>query len=157
MIQYAKRKSQIQYIVIHHSLTKDGQVVDWNAIRKYHIESNGWIDIGYHYGIELAGKEYQIQIGRPEWAQGAHCKEAGMNNKSLGICVVGDYDLAPPPKEAMDLLVILVSDLCAKYHLSEQRIVTHNQYAPYKTCPGTQFPMDDLRARVKKRLEGVKC
>jgi N-acetylmuramoyl-L-alanine amidase len=153
MPEYTKRKDRVQYIVIHHSLTKDGLVVDWNAIRNYHIKTNGWIDIGYHYGIENVNGEYLIQLGRPDWAQGAHCKEQGMNNKGIGVCVVGNYDLGPPPKEAMDLLVILVSDLCAKYRLSESRIVTHNQYAPYKSCPGNKFPMDELQARVKARLE----
>jgi N-acetylmuramoyl-L-alanine amidase len=156
MTEYARRKIPTQYIIIHHSLTEDGKEVDWNAIRKYHIEHNGWIDIGYHYGIEQVGNEYQIQIGRPEWAIGAHTLEQGMNGKSIGICVVGNYDLAPPPEAAMELLVILVADLCAKYRLSEQRIVPHNLYAPYKSCPGTKFPMDELRQKVKKRLEGAK-
>jgi N-acetyl-anhydromuramyl-L-alanine amidase AmpD len=146
----------IQYLVIHHSLTKDGKVVDWDAIRRYHMTDPGhkWVDIGYHYGVELVGNEYVIKVGRPEWAVGAQCKEEGMNNKSLGICVVGNYDLGAPPEEAMEQLVILCGNLCSKYKLPVSSIVTHHQFAGYKTCPGTKFPMDELRRRVAERLKG---
>ena len=68
-----------QYIVIHHSLTKDGTVVDWEAIRRYHKETNGWSDIGYHYGIERVGGGLSLQVGRPESQPGAHTKEMHMN------------------------------------------------------------------------------
>ena len=54
-----------QYIVIHHSLTKDGTVADWEAIRRYHKEINGWSDIGYHYGIERVGMFVLPRVGRP--------------------------------------------------------------------------------------------
>ena len=76
-----------QYFCIHHSLTKDGTVVDWDAIRRYHKETNGWTDIGYHYGIERVGGGLSLQIGRPESQPGAHTKEMHMNLKSIGICV----------------------------------------------------------------------
>lgn len=75
-------------LIIHHSLTKDGQVADWGAIRKYHMEVNGWDDIGYHWGIERVGNGVVLQTGRPETMVGAHTK--GMNDQSIGICVVGE-------------------------------------------------------------------
>ncbi len=53
-----------QYIVIHHSLTKDGIIADWEAIRKHHKNVNGWSDIGYHYGIERVGKNLLLVDGR---------------------------------------------------------------------------------------------
>ncbi len=97
-----------EYIVIHHSLTKDGIVADWEAIRKYHREVNGWSDIGYHYGIERVGRRILLQVGRPESEFGAHTKEMHMNSKSLGICVVGNFDQAPPGLEIMRFLAEIV-------------------------------------------------
>jgi N-acetylmuramoyl-L-alanine amidase len=141
---------KVKKLIIHHSLTKDGQVVDWTAIRKYHIETNGWVDIGYHIGVELVGDKYVIQKGREEYIIGAHT--LGMNDKSLGICVVGNYDLAEPPEAALNLLAELCADICRRYRLTSDDIETHHKYAAYKTCPGTQFPMDRLRAKVKQLL-----
>lgn len=139
---------KVTKLIIHHSLTKDGKVNDWAAIRRYHVEVNKWKDIGYHYGIELVGDEYVIQKGRAEWRVGAHV--LGMNSKSLGICVVGNYDLAEPPEAALNLLANLCARLCKKYKLKLADIETHHKYASYKTCPGTKFPMDKLRAKVRE-------
>lgn len=142
----------VQRIIIHHSLTKDGQVVDWKAIRKYHIEHNKWTDIGYHWGVELVDDKYIIQKGRSESIPGGHC--LGQNDKSIGICVVGNYDLEEPPGAALDLLARLCADICKRYKLTSEDIFTHNRFASYKTCPGKRFPMDKLKAKVKS-LMGV--
>jgi N-acetylmuramoyl-L-alanine amidase len=141
---------KVKKLIIHHSLTFDGKVVDWTAIRKYHIETNGWADIGYQYGIELVGDKYVVQKGRSEHTPGAHC--LGQNDKSIGICVVGNYDLVEPPEAALNLLAELCADICKRHGLTSGDIETHHKYAAYKTCPGTRFPMDRLRAKVKQLL-----
>jgi N-acetyl-anhydromuramyl-L-alanine amidase AmpD len=142
----------VKRLIIHHSLTKDGAVNDWDAIRRYHIETNGWRDIGYHYGIENVGGKIVLQKGRRESQPGAHTK--GMNEKSLGICVVGNYDLAEPSEAAMNVLANLCASLCKKYRLTENDIRTHHEYASYKTCPGSKFPMDKLREKVRAIMAG---
>jgi N-acetyl-anhydromuramyl-L-alanine amidase AmpD len=148
-----------EYILIHHSLTKDGKVVDWNAIFKYHTEELGWNDIGYHYGIERIGNKYAVLTGRPENVVGAHTKQNRMNYKSLGICVVGNYDNERPPEIVMDLLVDKCVELCLKYDIPSSHIKAHHDYASYKTCPGKMFPMSELIERVQNRLYklGVKA
>jgi N-acetylmuramoyl-L-alanine amidase len=141
---------KVKKLIIHHSLTFDGKVVDWTAIRKYHIETNGWADIGYQYGIELVGDKYVVQKGRSEHTPGAHC--LGQNDKSIGICVVGNYDLAEPANAALNLLAELCADICKRYGLTSNDIFPHNQFASYKTCPGKKFSMEKLKAKVKQLL-----
>lgn len=143
-----------EYIIIHHSLTKDGKVVDWNAIRHYHMNdpNHKYKDIGYHYGVEQIGEKWAILTGRAENEVGAHTKQNKMNFKSLGICFVGNFDTQRPPEEGLSLLEDLCVTLCRKYDLPYTRIDPHSKYANYKTCPGKMFPMAELRERVRKRL-----
>ncbi len=91
------------HIVIHHSLTADGQTVSWGAIERYHREQ-GWLDIGYHAGVELIEGTYYALLGRPEEQQAAACKEGGMNAFGLHVCCVGNYDLVAPPDAMLKIL-----------------------------------------------------
>ena len=151
-----------QYICVHHSLTKDGTVVDWDAIRRYHKEVNGWTDIGYHYGIERVGTGLAIQIGRPESQPGAHTKEMHMNLKSIGICVVGNFDLAPPGLEIMRFLADICRRKVAEYGIPFNAILGHREVGlmagfdwkkgQYKSCPGKHFNMDLLREMVGAQI-----
>ncbi len=152
-----------QYVVIHHSMTKDGTVADWEAIRRYHREVNGWSEIGYHYGIERVGKGLLLQVGRPESEPGAHTKEMHMNSKSLGICVVGNFDLAPPGLEILRFLADIVKRKIAEYGIPVQSVLGHREVGAmagfdwkkgqYKSCPGKYFPMDTLRAMLSGELK----
>ena len=57
---------KVDKIIIHHSAGPDSKIQNWGQIRRYHIDHNGWRDIGYHYGIELVGYDYEILLGRWE-------------------------------------------------------------------------------------------
>jgi N-acetylmuramoyl-L-alanine amidase len=144
-----------KYIIVHHSLTKDGNVVDWDAIRRYHVQECGWNDIGYHVGLELAHGILTVQYGRPLTVAGAHTKELGMNNKSIGICVVGNFDIAPPAPDLIRALVQTCRTYMAYYAIPPQNILGHREVGEmagfkwelgqYKSCPGDLFPMGAVR------------
>jgi N-acetylmuramoyl-L-alanine amidase len=138
-------------IIIHHSATELGKTCQFNAIKKYHIETNGWRDIAYHYLIDKHNVKYVLHTGRAESTSGAHTE--GRNGCSIGICLVGSYDKKEPEKEAIDMLAKLCADICKRYKISPDSIVAHHKYASYKTCPGTAFPMDRLRNMVKELLK----
>jgi len=131
------------YIIIHHSLTKDSETISWNAIRKYHIRTKGWRDIGYHFGVELIRNSYEILYGRSLLRAGAHT--TGMNINSIGICCVGDYDVIPPPERMYDKLAFLVKDLMEIFSIPVENVKGHSDYAE-KSCPGDSFDMDKLRS-----------
>ncbi len=131
--------------MLHHSLTEDGKTVSWQAIRKYHIEEKKWDDIGYHFGIELINDTYEILMGRPLDQEGAHC--IGMNERALGICLVGNFDLAPPPEKQWRAAIILVRGLSRLLNIPFTCVVAHRDYAP-KTCPGRNFDLEKFRREL---------
>lgn len=136
-------------IIIHHSLTEDGATVSWNAIRDYHVNVNGWADIAYHYGIELVGDRYDIFKGRMDNVAGAHC--IGYNDSSLGICLVGNFDLAPAPAAQVELARKLCRSLMSIYGIKVDGVLGHRETYTLrgvpveKTCPGSAFDMDAFR------------
>lgn len=133
------------HIMIHHSLTEDSNTVSWGAIRRYHMDVLKWHDIGYHFGVEKiqSGQHTSFEVlkGRDLFTEGAHCKEGHMNQRALGICVVGNFDLVTPDAAAIEKLMLLCGELMHLLHIPHERIVTHRDYAPYKSCPGQLFPM----------------
>jgi len=133
------------HIIIHHSLTEDGKTVSWDQIRWYHTQTNGWNDIGYNAGIELIGTRYEILIGRMLTKPGAHT--VGMNNSSIGICCVGNFDLAPPPPAQLDLLIRFTQSMMTIFNIPTGNVRRHADYAP-KSCPGKLFPWANFIGRL---------
>ncbi len=131
------------YIALHHSLTKDSGTVSWGAIRRYHL-SKKYSDIGYHYGIELARNQYEIMCGRMPSKRGAHCH--GLNNNSLGVCMVGNFTHNPPPPEQWTLTVKLVKYLREEFNIPLQNVVGHRDAQENRSCPGRMFDMGKFRA-----------
>lgn len=141
------------HIMIHHSLTQDSGTVSWAAIEKYHRETQGWKDIGYHAGIELvtdnpalSAYKYQALLGRPEEDQAAACVEALMNLRALHVCCVGNFDLEPPSDTLLEVLASrVVRPWLRRHSIPPENIVGHHDYASYKSCPGTKFDLGRLR------------
>ena len=146
-----------EYIICHHSLTKDSITVSGQAIRKYHIEILELDDIGYHFIIEFIGRNgrkakvlrqdhYEILTGRMLDKVGAHCR--GMNRKSIGICFVGNFDLYKPPHEMWMLGLKLVRSLMKVFNIPHKNVRGHHEFADYKTCPGLSFNMGKFRDQL---------
>lgn len=128
-------------IIIHHSFTKDGNTEDWKSIDAYH-RSLGWNMVGYHAGIEIVNGQLEYRIGRPLDMPGAHTK--GQNDFSIGICCVGNFDLAEPSAELYDKTVILCRAFMARFGIASHYVLPHWAFAD-KSCPGYQFNILKLR------------
>ncbi|MBW6503128.1 N-acetylmuramoyl-L-alanine amidase [bacterium] len=85
-----------------------------------------------------------------------------MNSKSLGICVVGNFDLAPPGLEVMRFLADIVRRKVAEYDIPVNAVLGHREVGAmagydwkkgqYKSCPGKYFRMDLLREMVGAQI-----
>ena len=138
------------HIIIHHSLTEDSKTVSWDAIRKYHIENQGWADIGYHFGIEMGPNgKYMIIGGRPLNRVGAHCKEEHMNSVGIGFCFVGNFDIITPPTPLLVEGGKYIKGLMDEFGIIPANVRGHRDYATYKSCPGNKFDMSIFRDMLK--------
>jgi N-acetyl-anhydromuramyl-L-alanine amidase AmpD len=126
------KPSSIKYLIVHHSATAR-DTTTFEAVKRYHV-SKGWGDIGYHYFITADGR---IQQGRAENVVGAQCQADGMNFKSLGICLTGNFDTETPTVEQLTSLVNLLRTLMTKYSIPKENVIGHGQVHGASTaCPG---------------------
>lgn len=124
---------KITEIIVHCSDTPAGRDDRAADIRHWHVDGNGWLDIGYHYVVCLDGS---VEAGRDTSIAGAHC--TGHNAQSIGVCYVGgrDANTGKPAdtrtEEQKRSLVLLLRYLRTKY--PDAKIYGHRDFAR-KACP----------------------
>ncbi|RSL30431.1 N-acetylmuramoyl-L-alanine amidase [Salibacterium salarium] len=132
--------SNIDQIVIHHSGTKTGSP---QAYARYHVETNNWPGIGYHYVIQPEGTIYKCHaITTVSWHTG------NQNTRSIGICLTGDFRQTIPPQKQYSAACELVNTLMESLNLGVKHLKGHRECDGHegKICPG--FSMADFRKQV---------
>lgn len=145
----------INKIIVHHSATPDQKVLDLAAIRRYHMSQRGWLDIGYHFCIENlktsgGGVETVAVVGRPLSIKGAHAR--GHNHDSIGICVIGNYNIDFVPEKHFEQAAKLCASLCIVFGLTANNVYGHRDFAS-TDCPGKLFDIERLRGRIYRLIE----
>lgn len=134
-----------EYIIIHHSATAQG---DAETFRRAHM-AKGWRDIGYHYVINNG--TYQpdglVEIGRTEYEEGAHA--INYNARSIGICLVGDFNKTKPTVAQMTSLETLVRDIMTRHKIPVEEVLGHGDVNE-TDCPGKNFDMKTFREELTK-------
>lgn len=75
---------EVDRVFLHCSASDQPAHDDISVIRKWHVEGNGWADVGYHYFIK---KDGTIQAGRP--LEHNPAAQAPHNRRTIAICVHG--------------------------------------------------------------------
>ena len=133
-----------QYIVLHHSASRDHVYEDFEAIRRGHL-ARGWRDIGYHAVVETGPEGPTVRFGRMPWDPGAHCP--GCNDRSIGVCTVGNYEETPFPEGLLAPLADLVRSYMTVFRIPVANVRPHRDFKA-TLCPGKFFPLDEIRERV---------
>lgn len=139
-----------RFIVVHHSATTNGDAAAFDRAHR----ARGWDELGYHFvvGNGSLSRDGQLEVGS-RWRKqkhGAHAKVRGhpeYNQLGVGICLVGNFNNAPPGEAQMQTLARLIRGLMTRYNIPKSRVLGHGMLAP-TDCPGKQFNFRDLYRRL---------
>lgn len=148
--------SAAQVMTVHHTATSNSTAQDYaatvRAIYSFHVQSNGWSDIGYQYLIDAGGVLYEgrgsghtslscqqndgngsdfaHEAGTDRVVTGAHA--LGYNSGNLGIALIGCFQkgggcsgATTPTTAAVDALVEHVAHLSARHGLDVDGTTTY--------------------------------
>lgn len=140
------------HIVIHHTATAKGNAHHIDAM---HHDRGFWNGLGYHFliGNGTDGKwDGQIEVG-PRWIKqmdGAHANKDGMNQRGIGISLVGNFSEDYVSDRELEALVHLVKTLQNYYHIPKENVIGHRDVPGKSTeCPGNNFPWLEFKSRLR--------
>ncbi|KAG5671295.1 hypothetical protein PVAND_001500 [Polypedilum vanderplanki] len=135
-----KFSGQIPFVIIHHSYrpavsfdsAECGKAM--RIMQDMHQLTNDWNDIGYSFAICGDGKIYQ---GRGYNVIGAHAPR--YNDKSIGICLIGDWRFELPPEQMLKATKDLIAYSLENGYLSPNYKVLGHRQVRATECPGQRL------------------
>ncbi|MFF1838329.1 N-acetylmuramoyl-L-alanine amidase [Streptomyces sp. NPDC058231] len=140
----------VKAVFVHHTAgTNDYSCTESPAIVRslyaYHVQSNGWKDIGYNFVVDKCGTVFEGRKGgvdRP--VLGAHTY--GFNRESAGISVIGTYTDAGASTAAITSVARIAAWKLGQYKVDPAGTTMltagadGNNLANTKFVAGTQYP-----------------
>ena len=143
-------------VIIHHTGGTDADPLadtsnqTFEIVEAYHqqrwqgntLSSYGYY-LGYHFFIDKKGKRTQA---RDYTDIGAHT--LGENNRSIAVCLAGNFDATYPTPDQVASLKALLIDILTKYKgIPHSEIYPHRHFA-IKTCYGKHLSDDWARSLI---------
>ena len=130
------RRQEITHITLHHQGEPFPQGKDPVAylrnLQTWSRNTKHWLDIPYHYIIDLDGKIYE---GRKLDYAGDTNTEYDPKGHAL-IEVVGNFEEVEPNQRQLDATADLMAALARRYKVSIDAIHGHKDYSAQTVCPG---------------------
>lgn len=129
---------KIDKIVVHHSFTpkaldtdKTIQSISRNHKERLHQpQSKTGLCVAYHIVIGAKGKVVRTRM---DDEIGYHASNWPVNQTSVGICLLGQFDTEKPDPEQLWALRDVIKQFKAKYVITS--VAGHRKYSE-KSCPG---------------------
>jgi N-acetyl-anhydromuramyl-L-alanine amidase AmpD len=141
----------INKIIVHQTDSEDMGAFSPYYTASYHVNTNDWAGIGYHYYIIDDGSIYQTNS---DDLISYHA--SGINTDSLGVAITGDHrceldadNYTVINQEKYNALVFTLAKLSNRYNLSVDNILGHTETGSPKSCPNLN--LTQLRLDVKKK------
>ncbi|MFC5552148.1 peptidoglycan recognition family protein [Massilia aerilata] len=104
-------------------------------LQKWSRGTKHWLDIPYHYIIDLDGKIFE---GRKIDYAGDTNTEYDPTGHAL-IEVVGNFEEVEPNQQQLDAVVRLMALLAKKYDVGLDHIASHRDFSKQTVCPGANL------------------
>lgn len=140
-----------QRIIIHHSATPIDDALNMHKVHLARGMKNG---LAYHFVISNGSrkaKDGEIYLSNRWKGQldGGHVKKHSANKTSIGICLIGNFEIRPPSSKQLTALEGLCEYLMKRCNLQANDVTTHTIFHPKHTvCPGKYFSLTGLRRRL---------
>lgn len=143
--------SPTTHLIVHHSAGPNSST-NWAAtvlsIWNFHVNTNGWCDIGYNWVIDPNGIVYEGRGGGNN-VKGAHF--CGANSGTVGICLLGNFESDTPTTAALASLRRLLAwkscdssldPLGTSFHAGTGKnleVISGHRNGCATQCPGNAF------------------
>ena len=147
-------------IVLHHTATETGSVesIDAEHRARRDAQGNPWKGIGYHFlignGRGMKDGEIVPTFRWKDQIDGAHAGNAQYNQTGIGICLVGNFEEAPPTEAQVKAARRLIAELQTLCDIEMPGIVRHGDVKA-TACPGKLFPWDQVVDRKLALTDGA--
>jgi hypothetical protein len=151
------RRHTITHITLHHQGEPFKAGTDprqyLRNLQTWSRNTKGWLDIPYHYIIDLEGRVY---AGRDIAYAGDTNTEYDPSGHAL-IEVVGNFEEVEPNQAQLDAVVNVMAMLAKKYKVPVANIASHRDYSNNTVCPGANLYRyvqgGYLKEQVAQRLQ----
>ena len=138
-------------IVIHHSATPTDDAMNMHRVHKARGMKNG---LAYHFVISNGSRKAsdgEIFMGGrwKDQLDGGHMKSLTYNRTSIGICLIGNFELRAPTTQQMNSLEGLCEYLMKRCGIRVDQVTTHKiLHRNHTKCPGKYFSLPSLIKRI---------
>ena len=161
-----RTRTPTQHCIIHHSASANSDTNTIALVRAFylhHTQVNHWDDIGYNYlighdGTLVAGRDPLDSGIAQDEVLGAHF--CGKNSYTMGVCVIGNFQLEPPTWAAIHTLERLLTWKTHKDGLDPLDSMMHKDIllpviAGHRDGCSTACPGDSLYAMIPQIRQDV--
>jgi len=138
-----------ELVVAHHSAIEYGNA---EIYHKEHLRRGMKHGLAYHFviGNGIDSGDGEIEFGN-RWLQqlaGGHVRSQSVNDRGIGICLVGNLENHAPTYLQVQALTQLVDFLKRGVFKTKFALTEHRKVHPGHTvCPGRHFPSKSLQSR----------
>src|SRR5262249_60311575 len=131
---------QVQFAIVHHTAgrndySRSEAAAIVKGIQLFHVQGNGWNDIGYNFLVDRFGTVYEGRAGGIERnVIGAHAQ--GFNTGTTGVALMGNFARAVPTRAEQDALVGLLAWRLDVAHVDPLSRVVYPSAGNFKFRPG---------------------